>query len=160
MAACANVQTQPTALATDTTAPTATVAIATATLVSTETPTLATAEAPQIPPDILTAIDQRDARNKILPFCKVHADLTDSPGSSRQVYASIPTIPGLWKLIGPGYKSHEILGYGSSIVNQLDGSGGCIVVSVNDKGSKVDTRIFFESKFDGSWVEVKLTGKK
>jgi hypothetical protein len=119
-----------------------------------------TAEAPQIPPEILTAIDQRDARNKILPFCKVHADLTDSPGSSRQVYASIPTIPGLWKLIGPGYKSHEILGYGSSIVNQLDGSGGCIVVSVNDKGSNVDTRIFFESKFDGSWVEVKLTGKK
>jgi hypothetical protein len=45
-------------------------------------------------------------------------------------------------------------------VNQLDGSGGCIVVSVNDKGSNVDTRIFFESKFDGSWVEVKLTGKK
>jgi hypothetical protein len=160
MAACANVQTQPTALATDTTAPTATVAIATATLVSTETPTLATTEAPQIPPEILTAVDWHDARNKILPYCEVRSDLADGPDSVK-VLEMVPKIPELWTLIEAKVKNGEIMkdGYGGSVVNQPNGSGGCIVVILY-KDAFTETGILFKSKFDGSWVEVKLTGKK
>jgi hypothetical protein len=159
LAACANVQTQPTALATDTTAPTATVAIATATLVSTETPTLATAEAPQIPPDILTAIDLIDARDKILPYCKVHSDLSETSAVAQKVFDSIPTIHELWKIIEARMKNHEIIGYGGNILAQKDGSGGCILV-VTGKNETTFASVFFESRFNGSWVEVKLTGKK
>jgi hypothetical protein len=156
MAACANVQTQPTALASDTAAPTATVATATAPA-PTETATIAPTEAPQIPPEILTAVDVKDARNKILPYCKTHADLSDGPDADK-VYYSVKTIPNLWKLIESKLKNHEIAFYGGSVVNQSDGSGGCIVVPLYKNGTTM-TGIIFESRFDESWVEVKIVSK-
>lgn len=124
-------------------------------------PTAAVTEAPQIPVDILTAVDDHDARNKILPYCKVHPDLHDGPDSEK-VLKMVPTIPELWKLIEAKVESGEIMkgGYGGSVVNQPDGSGGCMIVYLYKKATLPEIGLFFESTYDGSWVEVKFTGKK
>jgi hypothetical protein len=168
MAACANVQTQPTALASDTTAPTATVATATAPA-PTETATLVPptpTEAPQIPPD-LTAKSRQEASKNVLPYCVVHPDMHDMDGSSLKVFNDLTADIALatpktemGKLLKGKMDNQEIKGYGVLIIDQPDGSGGCIVILVfKDKMNGQPTSVFFDSKLDGKLVEVKIVPK-
>jgi hypothetical protein len=106
-----------------------------------------------IPPEVLASTDEHDFRKKITPYCVKHPEFKDEMGVSDKVFAYLKGTQFLKEL----ENDKSIYAFTASVVDDPNGKGACIVISLYDTPSHT-FGAYFENITDGSWVFVKFTG--